>query len=334
MMKRFNYYNGTKHNHDSKRPTIGAACFKLTKDFKVIDNKEYQLINILVHDGKYDSYAIKNMETGKMSTVKAIAIEMVTTEYKGKYFFLNQSAKFDRDFKTVKAILDKNPETITSDDKIKLLSIYSIAYHESGKIEGISSADSTATGCKFCQDMRKAHENDNDCICNYCYDVKQETFKSVHVVNRHTLNLLIMSTVEFTETELKHVHGITDIFRVNSSGDIENTTHAGNMLKLIKGNPFTHAAIWSKNVVAVVAAVKKYGKPENCILIQSDYTIDGTQVKNPYFDYIFRVFRKTTIAAAIESGMSVCNGNNCRDCGFKCYFGTHENDNIAEVLRS
>lgn len=331
--ERFSFYNGVEHNNENKRPALNAICYKLTKDFKVSKNAKYELINILTHGGKYDSYVIKNLETGKISSVKKIAIPMKETIYKDKVFFLNQSAKFDRDFFQVKQILDKEPGTITENDKIKLLSIYNISFHESGKIENISSADSTATNCNFCQNMRIANAGNNDCICNYCYDVKQENFKNVSVLNRHTLNLLIMATIEFSEDELKHVHGITDIFRVNSSGDIENVTHAINMLRLIKVNSFTHAAIWSKNVPAIVNAVAIVGKPGNCILIQSDFTINGKTKKNPVFDYIFRVYTKDKITAAIVSGASECNGKKCKSCGFKCYFGTHGSEEIAEVLR-
>lgn len=333
MKKRFNFYNGLIHNHENKRPQLNSICYKVSNDWKVNEKQEYILINILVHSGKYDSYVIKNQETGKITTVKKIAALMPETIYKGKTFFLNQSKKFDRDFYIVKSILDKKPEDINTSDKIQLCLIYSVAFHESGKIEGISSADSTATNCTFCQAMRKAASGDENHICNHCYDVKQENFKSVHVLNRHTLNLLIMSSIEFSESELCCVSGITNLFRINSSGDIENVTHAINMLRLIKVNIHASTALWSKNKAAIKAALKKVKKPSNCVLIQSDPVINGNTEKDPDFDYIFRVCTKDKIDAAIKSGMSECNGKKCVDCGFKCYYGTHSSDEIVEVLR-
>lgn len=333
MKQRFTFFNGYKHNHENKRPALYSICYKLDKNFKPVMKNKYLLVNILVHSGKYDSYVIKNTETNKTSTVKMIAIPMETTIYKNKVFFLNQSAAFDHDFYVVKEILDKPYQDITEKDKITLLSIYSIAYHNDGKIENISSGDSTATNCAFCQSMRKAAEKVENHICSKCYDIRQENFKNVSVLNRHTLNLLIMSSIEYTENELKHVHGITNLFRVNSSGDIENVTHALNMIRLIKVNPQANAAIWSKNVPDMIAALQIEKKPENCILIQSDYLINSTTQKNPAFDYIFRVYTKDKIDAAIKLGMSECNGKKCMDCGYKCYFGNHSSNEIVEVLR-
>lgn len=333
MKKRFKLYIGTKHNGDKKRPSLQSICYKVDNDYKPILKTTYVLENILVHSGKYDSYVIRNQETGKTSTVKMISVELKQTVYKEKVFFLNQSKPFDNDFYKVKSILDKNPNDITENDKITLLSIYSIAYHNDGKIENISSGDSTATNCTFCQSMRKEAEKVENHICGKCYDIRQENYKNVSVLNRHSLNLLIMSSIEYTEEELKHVHGITNLFRVNSSGDIENVIHALNMIRLIKVNPQTHAAIWSKNVPDMIAALKIEKKPENCILIQSDYLINSNTPKNQAFDYIFRVYTKGKIDAAIKSGMSECNGKKCMDCGYKCYFGNHSSYEIVEVLR-
>lgn len=333
MNQRFTFFNGYKHNHENKRPALYSICYKLDKNFKPVMKNKYLLVNILVHGGKYDSYVIKNTETNKTSAVKMIAIPMETTIYKNKVFFLNQSAAFDYDFYVVKEILDKPYQDITGNDRITLLSIYSIAYHNDGKIQGCSSADSTANNCVFCKTMRKAAVAIENHICNKCYDIRQENYKNVSVLNRHSLNLLIMSSLEFSENELKHVHGITNLFRVNSSGDIENVTHALNMLRLIKVNPQANAAIWSKNVPDMISALQIEKKPENCILIQSDYLINGNTPKHPAFDYIFRVYTKDKIAVAIQSGMSECNGKKCMECGYKCYFGNHSSHEIVEVLR-
>lgn len=246
---------------------------------------------------------------------------------------MNASAKFEKDFSTVKAILEK--DVISATDHIVLLSIYKSAYHESGKIEGITSFDSTATNCDFCKAMRKAAENNPKHICRYCYDYAQEhSFRGANIVNRHTLNMLIMSSVEFTKDELRMVN-TSYINRVNSSGDTPNVIYAKNMINIAFVNPNEKFAYWAKNKKAVIAACDELGKPENMILIQSSVIIGKPEKLAKYFDYVFTVYAtKEETEAALASGACECNGKKCKACGYKCYFGAWESGaNIAEFLR-
>lgn len=246
---------------------------------------------------------------------------------------MNASAKFEKDFSTVKAILEK--DVISATDRIALLSIYKSAYHESGKIEGITSFDSTATNCDFCKAMRKAAENNPKHICGYCYDYAQEhSFRGANIVNRHTLNMLIMSSVEFTKEELRLVN-TSYINRVNSSGDTPNVTYAKNMLNIAYVNPGEKFAYWAKNKKAVIAACDELGKPGNMILIQSSVIIGKPEKLAKYFDYVFTVYAtKEETENALANGACECNGKKCKACGYKCYFGAWESGaNIAEFLR-
>ena len=246
---------------------------------------------------------------------------------------MSASAKFEKDFARVKAILESG--NIDKAARLELLTIYKAAYHDSGKIEGITSYDSTATNCGFCQQMRKAAESNPSHICRYCYDYAQEhSFRGANIVNRHTLNMLIMSSVEFDVEELKLVNA-TYINRVNSSGDTPNETYARNMLKIAYAFPCFRFAYWAKNKAAVIAACDAYGKPSNMILVQSSPIIGKPEKLAKYFDYVFTVYAtKEGIAEALANGACECNGKKCRDCGYKCYLeGWKRGSNIAEYLR-
>ena len=259
---------------------------------------------------------------------------LVKIQFMNCDFFVNQEkpGKLEKDLETVKAIFDKGIENLDTVDRVNLLTVYKAAYHESGKIEGVTSYDSTATNCAFCKAIRAANETNDLCICNGCYDMAQEAYR-INVLNRHTLNMLIMMTVEFTVDELRMLPA-TAIDRVNSSGDTPNEIYARNMLKLCFAFPHAHFAYWAKNTPPVVAACRALGKPSNLILVQSSCEIGIPAKKAPFFDYVFTVYPdKETCEMAIIEGASACNGKKCRDCGYKCYFGTHESDNIAEVLR-
>lgn len=258
-----------------------------------------------------------------------------TIIYMNCEFTTGYSKKFDADLETVKSIFSKGIENLTHADRIKLLKIYNVAYHKSGKIEGITSYDSSATNCEFCKHCRKAAENNQNHICGNCYDYAQEhSYKGVNVRNRHSLNMLIMQTVLFTKEELA-ILDCTKIDRINSSGDTPNVTYAINMLNIAHVNQFAKFAYWAKNVVAVQQAVEAVGKPENMKLVQSSCILNKPVKLAKYFDYVFTVYtNKEDVAAAVAAGAGECNGKKCADCGYKCYLnGWKDGQNIAEYLR-
>ena len=258
------------------------------------------------------------------------------TEF-GKTFIVEVSKSgkpgaIERDIAVVKAILEK--KNIDRFDRMQLLRIYNVAYHESGKIEGIFSFDSSATNCAFCQAMRKiAAKNPGTVICEKCYDMKQESYR-FSALNRHTLNMVIMETVEFSVEELATLPA-GYLIRVNSSGDASNTIYASNMVKLGYAFPHSKIAIWTKNSGVYIAACRKYGKPANVTLIKSSVYIDKPEQLPEFFDYVFTVyFDKAKTENAIAAGAAECNGKKCRECGYKCYEHTWKQGAIiAELLR-
>ena len=239
--------------------------------------------------------------------------------------------KFEMEKAIVKKILSK--EIINHDDRMMLLNIYQVPFHDSGKIEGIFSCDSSCNNCDFCKKIRENGKNNPLVICNYCYDNEQEN-RWKNVKNRHGLQLLIMSSVEFTIEELSTLK-IYGICRFNSSGDIQNITMAKNYLNIAKSHPLVKFALWAKNVFPVIVATAEIGKPENCVYIQSSILIGMPSKKAKYFDYVFTVYPdEESLLQALKNGACECNGKKCFDCGYKCYEKAwKENANIAEFLR-
>ena len=275
-------------------------------------------------------------ENVKVSNVVIKETEYIKVEFHGFYFLVNEkTVKFAKDLDKVIDIFNKGIENLDMIDRFMLLQIYNVAYHDSGKIEGISSLDSSSTNCGFCEMMRETAKNNPLHICGYCYDYAQEhDYKGINVLNRHSLNLLIMSTIEFTREELATLPG-TQLIRINSSGDTQNFIYACNMINYIWAHPYTKTAYWAKNVIPVIQACDKYGKPKNVKLVQSSPIIGHTAKLAKYFDYVFTVYvTKEDVKKAVENGAMECNGKKCADCGYKCYLGLWENGaNIAEFLR-
>jgi len=252
------------------------------------------------------------------------------------YIHGDKTAKFESDLFAVAAILAKDDEEITAADRCQLLKIYRPSYHETGKIEGVTSFDSTATNCEFCQAMRKAANENPLHICGYCYDYAQEHgYKGVNVLNRHTLNMIIMSTIDFSVDELRALHA-SQINRVNSSGDVPNVIYARNMLRICYAFDFFKFGFWAKNTLAVIKACDELGKPSNVTLVQSSCMIGKPAKLAKYFDFVFTVYlTKEDVAAAVAAGAGECNGKKCEACGYKCYKnGWTGVKNVAEFLRT
>ena len=65
-MLKVKYYNGKLDNYDPNRPKTGSICYAANKERSADIKNRYVLINILVNGGKYDTYVLKNLETGKI----------------------------------------------------------------------------------------------------------------------------------------------------------------------------------------------------------------------------------------------------------------------------
>ena len=241
-------------------------------------------------------------------------------------------SKFENDKAIVMGILAK-PER-NHEDRMILLSIYNVSYHDSGKIEGMYSCDSSCNNCTFCQSIRENSKDNPFVICNYCYDDAQEK-RWVNVKNRHGLNLLIMSSERYTVEELATLK-IENLLRENSSGDIENDIMAENYINIGYSHPNVDVGLFAKNVSPVIRATDKLGKPANMKYIQSSILIGRPAKRAKYFDYVFTVYAtEEELQKALKDGACECNGKKCMDCGYMCYVrnGWKIGSNIAEYLR-
>lgn len=267
----------------------------------------------------------------KKEEVKEMKEENIIVTFMGYEFVLGKSKKFDADFSVVKNILEK--ETISSVDRIRLLMFYRPSYHETGKIEKVTSFDSSST-CAFCMKMKEAAKKNVAHICGGCYDTRNEAYRGVNMRNRHLLNMIIMSSVLFTKEELALL-AATKINRINSSGETPNETYAMNMINLAFVNPGFKFAYWAKNTKAVSAAIDTLGKPENMTFVQSSPIINRPATLDKNFDLLFTVYlEESDVLEAIKKGSGECNGKKCMECGFKCYLnGWKHGQNIAELAR-
>lgn len=177
-------------------------------------------------------------------------------------------------------------------------------------------------------------------VCRHCYAVAIE--KRYNAVGlRHELNAFITSQFSWSIDELKTLKLYTPIIRFNSDGDIINQVMSDNYHKIAIAFPHINFGFWFKNLMPVNDSVGIYGKLQNVVYIYSDPMLNGAKateyIRNKYIwiDYTFTVYRdKKSTIKAIDAGAAACNGNNCFNCEYKCYYKTHNARNIAELGRN
>ena len=241
--------------------------------------------------------------------------------------------------KRAEAILEKG-DAMTAADRMTLLFIVNIAYHTSGKIEGVFSVDGSAS-CEFCAKMRKAAEKAPLMICGYCYAAADEWKEAAW--RRHKLNARILSSVLFTADELSALPIAGLLCRINEDGDIVNHIHAQNVLRIAASRPSTNFGFWYKNAADVEKALRLEGYtsraalPNNVHFIHSSALIGVPAAELWFDDAIFTVWPdKATTEEAIKAGAHECNGRKCAACGYKCYTMDRAAHaiHIAEYLRT
>lgn len=231
-------------------------------------------------------------------------------------------------------------DAMTTADRHELLSLVNISYHDSGKIDGVFSIDSSAS-CEFCQRMIEAAKTRVLMICGACY-AAADAWKEA-AWRRHKLNARILSTVLFTVEELASLSIPGLLCRYNEDGDTVNETMSRNYLRIAAAHPHTMFGYWYKHTAAVEAGLiaegirRREDRPENIRFIHSSVLIGFEAAETWFDDGIFTVYPdEETTLEAVRNGAHECNGRKCRDCGYTCYVMQRRPAvvRIAEVLRT
>lgn len=90
----------------------------------------------------------------------------------------NIKGKFDTENAVWQEI--KSRHEFTQEDRLVMLAIMQTPFHDTGKIAGIQSYDSSASHCSFCQSMRKAKKHALSSVVMYRYAPVSELCELVH----------------------------------------------------------------------------------------------------------------------------------------------------------
>lgn len=189
--------------------------------------------------------------------------------------------------------------------------------NHTGKMSGMASLSTSVVENPYCAKRAKI----NGSICEKCFAANMfkmygDSFKDCFKRNTDVLKSVIIPVKEWPVINYR-------IFRLESFGDIQNTTQVANYFNFAKRNTGTMFALWTKNPFIIAQAIADgHKKPRNLIIIYSSPMINArVDVKKllrvfPFIDKVFTVYDKKYVK---ENDIVInCGARNCLECG-RCY---------------
>lgn len=201
---------------------------------------------------------------------------------------------------------------------------FKISGQMSGKMEGIRSLNTSHILNANCQKNRK----DKESICSHCYSyISEKRFKKTENLYKHNYNILSTHVLKANEVPILN----DKLFRFNAHGDLINRVHYNNLIKIVKNNPGTLFALWTKNL-EVIYKGKGIIHLDNLQYIYSDMYLNNLEeIEVPEgFHKVFRVYNTKTLRN--NPDIKVNCPNSCFKCR-KCYT-PNDIEIINEQIRS
>ena len=181
-----------------------------------------------------------------------------------------------------------------------------------GKMQNIPAINTNTLTNPFCIQTSKSKRVDS--ICGKCYSVKMLSTYRANCVAPFERNSLLLSKAIIPDDELPVINAHS--FRFHGHGELINSTHYYNFVRIARKNPHCVFALWTKRRDIIgEGAYSRYiypRHPDNLILVYSNPTIDKVMKRPPkYFD---KVFNNTTGLTESDN----CSGRKCIEC-LQCY---------------
>ena len=181
----------------------------------------------------------------------------------------------------------------------------------SGKMDGIPSVSTSCLVNPYCQ----ARMKNGEMVCAHCFaETQQERYSASR---EHSIANYELLNGEILPLEALPRFGNVSKVRIESFGDLGSITQAINYLRMVAINPHCTFAWWTKNHNFVTKAIERIGyKPKNLILVASSVKLNEAAKLPAYFDKVFTVYDKKTIAR--DNIQINCGARSCVTCG-RCY---------------
>ena len=185
----------------------------------------------------------------------------------------------------------------------------------SGKLTGIPAFNTNTVSNAFC-----IRQKDTATICGKCYSHRMlNTFRKSCIPAFEHNSKLFSEFIEWDDLPRLNATYV----RFNGHGELINSAHFDNIVRIAKKNPETTFTLWTKRA----SIVRAYGAvPDNLILIFSNPTI-GKVIGVP------RAFHKVFNNVEKDSGTAQnCTGKRCMDC-LLCYRKDSGANVIVEAVK-
>ena len=177
-----------------------------------------------------------------------------------------------------------------------------------GKMEGMMSLSTSCRTNPFCI----KHAAVKGSICEKCYaQIQMKRYTNMSPCFERNAEVLTDSVIPVEYLPVINAA----YFRLESFGDLINTTQVVNYFNLCKKNPRTSFALWTKNPQLIAPVANE--KPDNLQIVLSSIMINQiVDNKYPFVDKIFTVYDKETID---RDHVNInCGARKCLEC-LKCY---------------
>ena len=209
--------------------------------------------------------------------------------------------------------MKKRETVITVKESEEMTGLHFTLKHQ-GKMSGMQSLSTSCTCNKYCRSRSK----DSNTVCSHCYAQRQmKIYKNLEKCLIKNTEILTSNIID--KNKLPIINAL--YFRLESFGDLNNTTQVINYFNLCKKNPDVKFALWTKNAWLIEQVIKDgYKKPKNLQIVYSMSILNEVNDKifelYPFVNKIFSVFDKNYIK---ENNIEInCGVESCLKCG-KCY---------------
>ena len=103
----------------------------------------------------------------------------------------------------------------------------------SGKMDGIVSINTSSLQNDFCQSMHDCRDN----VCNSCYAIRLTKFRST-LENKLEKNSELLSEAPLADDQIPAKIGTAKLVRFNSFGELINTQHYRNLIKIVENSVY------------------------------------------------------------------------------------------------
>ena len=185
------------------------------------------------------------------------------------------------------------------------------------KMDGMTSINTPVLSNEFCQSMSKT-----DAICKSCYArVIAKRFPNTE--RAYQVNADLLTDPNYTPEFINR-----SVVRIHAVGELIDTVHFQNIIRLANFNPATRFVLWTKRATIVNAVLAVEDKPVNLHLIYSSPVVNSASPLPRWFDKVFTVYSKKYVG---ENSVVINCQKQCKDC-MLCYTD-NEVVHISEELK-